>query len=77
MLKKERKLEFTELLLMLCTINTNTVVSIFMHIISLLTMPLLAQVLSLCFIDEDTEAQGGWVTYPGPPSSHRSLATLD
>ena len=42
MLKKERKLEFTELLLMLYTINTNTVVNIFMHIISLLTMPLFA-----------------------------------
>lgn len=77
MLKKERKLEFTELLLMLYTINTNTVVSIFMHIISLLTMPLLAQVLSLYFIDEDTESQGGWITYPGPPSSHRSPDKFD
>lgn len=62
---------------MLYTINTNTVVNIFMHIISLLTMPLFAQVLSLYLTDEDAEAQGGWITYPGPPSSDRSPDKFD
>lgn len=33
-------------------------------------------VLLLYFIDEDTEAQGGWVTYPGPANGDRSLISL-